>query len=519
MKTLDSSSRFYASLGTGGSDQTALQPGAVVQGRYRIEERLGAGPFSTPYKAFDEKRLDYVTLKVAPRNCDGDGVASILIHREFLVTTRIGGHQHVACGYDLIDEPGTCETGPILVRAYADYDLRQWLNDHRHDWAYRRKYGLPLLEGVSLGLLAAERTGVILLDVKPENVLLHKGVPKIIDVAVSRVLSGNPCGLPFLPVPPCEVCTPEYMSPEHFRAETVDDLDARSVVYSLGIMLYEMLHVMGELPFQGDLDELRRLHQKQTPPQLVGVDKKTQEFLSRCLAKDPHKRCHTLQELSEGINGLTVSPRSIELTARTEDTAEGFDEAGATTALVAFREAETTKPPTCKKRRKTVGDDRYAYIERNLDVLPLEVLLRLFEQAEAKHKNHPKRATLRAELAAKVAEYNRLLRGACMALRRHWDLRQAEALLEKASALNPDSVAIAEASMVIFRLIEELRVRVQRCTGVASNLELEPGHPLYGFYCGTFSEVIDFVLDRLECEIGEQSEKGHARCLPNRSQR
>ncbi|HEY5646253.1 MAG TPA: protein kinase, partial [Pseudomonadales bacterium] len=205
--------------------------------RYRIERQLGRGGMATVYLAEDLKHHRQVAVKVLrPELVAVIGPERFL--REIKLTARLN-HPHIL---PLLDS-GEAENILYYVMPYVEGEsLRQKLN---RETQLSINEALQLGQQVASALDYAHREGVIHRDVKPENILLHAGEATVADFGIALALSA--AGGDRLTETGLSMGTPEYMSPE--QASGAKNLDARSDIYSMGAVLYEML--AGEPPHTG----------------------------------------------------------------------------------------------------------------------------------------------------------------------------------------------------------------------------------------------------------------------------
>jgi serine/threonine-protein kinase len=209
----------------------------VLSGRYRLESKLGSGGMSTVYLARDETLERWVAAKVLHREISDQPDQIERFRREARAVAQVS-HPNVVAVIDAGEDGGR----PYIVFEYVDGEtLKHRIDAHTH--------GLPLDEAaayaieVGRGLGAAHARRLIHRDVKPQNVLIDSdGRAKVTDFGIARELeqdgltkTGRVLG------------TTDYVSPEQAMGQPVD---ARSDIYSLGILLYEML--TGEVPFKAD---------------------------------------------------------------------------------------------------------------------------------------------------------------------------------------------------------------------------------------------------------------------------
>ena len=202
---------------------------AALAGRYRIERELGRGGMATVYLAHDLKHDRPVAIKVLrPEIAAALGPERFL--REIAITARLD-HPHILT---LIDSGGADGLLFYVVPYVRGESLRTRI---------AREHQLPLDEAVRIvrqvagALDYAHRQGVIHRDVKPENILLHEGEAMVADFGIA--LAAPREAAERLTATGLAVGTPEYMSPEQAAGDR--HVDARSDVYSLGAVVYEML--------------------------------------------------------------------------------------------------------------------------------------------------------------------------------------------------------------------------------------------------------------------------------------
>ena len=273
------------------SDRPALA--AALAGRYRIERELGRGGMATVYLAHDLKHDRPVALKVLRPEFAATLGADRFLH-EIAITARLD-HPHILT---LIDSG---EAGGFLfyVLPYVRGEsLRQKL---ARDKQLPLDAALRIAQQVASALDYAHRQGVIHRDVKPENILLHEGEAMVSDFGIAlAVIQGSGQRLTETGL---SVGTPEYMSPEQASGER--ELDARSDVYSLAAVLYEML--AGEPPHTGPT--ARAVIAKvltASPPELVvlrsDAPAEVGAALARALRKTPADRFASATEFAAALS-------------------------------------------------------------------------------------------------------------------------------------------------------------------------------------------------------------------------
>jgi serine/threonine-protein kinase len=212
--------------------------GLALADRYRIERELGAGGMATVYLAHDERHQRGVALKVLKPD-----LAAVIGAERFLneiKTTANLQHPHILPLHDSGEANGTVWYVMPLVEGESLRDRLQRETQLPIDEA------LTITREVASALDYAHRHGVIHRDIKPENILLHDGRAVVADFGIALAMSRTEGGAR-LTETGMSLGTPHYMSPEQALGER--SVDARTDVYALAVVLYEML--VGEPPFTG----------------------------------------------------------------------------------------------------------------------------------------------------------------------------------------------------------------------------------------------------------------------------
>ncbi len=281
---------------------------AAIEDRYVVERELGRGGMAVVYLAQDGKHDRAVAIKVLrPELTSSIGGDRFL--REIQIAAKLS-HPHILT---LIDS-GKCEGFLYSVIPYVDGEsLRDRLD---------REPRLPLDEALRIArevgsaLSYAHEQGVVHRDIKPANILLSAGVAVVTDFGIARAVTEAAADK--LTDPGIAVGTPTYMSPEQASGE--QELDARSDVYSLGCVLFEML--AGEPPYTGSNPQAILARKSTQPvPSLHLVRKSVPTSLERVveksLASEPGDRYPTAAEFVDALG----SPSLVK--SRVDSTPEG----------------------------------------------------------------------------------------------------------------------------------------------------------------------------------------------------
>jgi eukaryotic-like serine/threonine-protein kinase len=272
----------------------ALAPGQRV-GRYEVEAPLGAGGMGAVYAARDATLDRRVALKVLPGHLAADALAMGRFQQEARLASSLN-HPNIVTVHEIGQDDGVHFIATELIEGHT---LRARLTPE----GMAAEAALPLALQIASALAAAHEAGVVHRDVKPENVMVRPdGLVKVLDFGLAKP---EPAGAPSLATAPGLVMgTVSYMSPEQARGQEVD---ARSDVWSLGVVLYEMLG--GRAPFGGGstADVLVALLEREPPP-LAGLSGTAlAAVVSRCLAKDRAERYRTAGELLGALRALPAA--------------------------------------------------------------------------------------------------------------------------------------------------------------------------------------------------------------------
>jgi len=284
-------------------------PSGTCLGPYRIVNSIGAGGMGEVYSARDPRLDRDVAIKVLPPHLACESDAIIRFEREARAVAALS-HPNILAIYDV----GTHEGVSYLVTELLEGEtLRTRLERSPLTWTEAAEVGANVADG----LAAAHARGIIHRDLKPANIFLTSdGRVKILDFGLARVqampteLSAS--GTPTETQPGAVMGTVGYMPPEQIRGEKAD---ARSDLFSLGCVLYEM--IAGRNPFtrETSIQTLSAILESDPMP-LTGSGKdvpfELQQVISRCLQKNPALRMQSARDLSFRLSELLKRDGPIE---------------------------------------------------------------------------------------------------------------------------------------------------------------------------------------------------------------
>jgi len=259
-------------------------------GPYEVREQIGQGGMATVYKAYQTSLNRYVAIKILPIWMAQDSQFVQRFRQEALAA---GGLRHP--NILAILDTGTYEGQHYIV---MDYVSGGTLADQFRHGAVSEDQAADLIAQVADALDYAHRRGIVHRDIKPSNILMDEdGRPLLADFGIAQAMGSGPR----LTQTNTSVGTPEYMSPEQGQGERVD---GRSDIYSLGIVLYQML--TGRVPFQSTTPVAtlyQVVHEPPPPPRLLNpaIPAYLESIILRCLAKQPAQRFATAKEMADAL--------------------------------------------------------------------------------------------------------------------------------------------------------------------------------------------------------------------------
>jgi tRNA A-37 threonylcarbamoyl transferase component Bud32 len=310
MKTCPTCGRQYADTNTlcpadgtvlkrGAKDDTLI--GQVLAGKYRIDEKIDEGGMGCVYRATHVLMEKVIAVKVLHPALAADDKIVARFTREAKAASRIS-HPHAISVTDF----GEAENGVVYL--VMEYLRGRTLKDIiREGGAMPLARVVEIVRQVAGALDAAHAEGVVHRDLKSDNIMLEEAADggdwaKVLDFGIAKIQQDVDQTDPGLTAPNLIIGTPQYMSPE--QCSQASDIDARSDIYSFGVIVYETL--AGHVPFAGDSPTAIMLkHLQETPPSILDERKDLPagvgRVIARALAKRPEDRYQKAGELADAL--------------------------------------------------------------------------------------------------------------------------------------------------------------------------------------------------------------------------
>jgi serine/threonine-protein kinase len=292
--------------GKAGLDRASSLSNQILDARYQVMKKLGEGGMSYVYLAKEISSGETVAIKVLSPRLASDKSSVERLRREAGLAMRLD-HPNVC----RILRLGESEDGLIyLVMPFLKGEL---LSDREvRGGPMDMALGVTLLKQMCAGLHHAHELQIIHRDLKPENVMLvtddHGGAERavVMDFGLAKERRADPA-IAKLTATGIILGTPEFMSPEQIRGRT---LDARSDIYALGIVAFEMF--TGKLPFQGRNAQEMMIARLRSQPIAIrtlrsDVPDAVEKALTKALQTNPDDRFTTALEFGEALTGSTES--------------------------------------------------------------------------------------------------------------------------------------------------------------------------------------------------------------------
>ncbi|PYS61399.1 MAG: hypothetical protein DMF74_16475 [Acidobacteria bacterium] len=289
--------------------------GGTKLGRYEIRSLLGAGGMGEVYLAEDTRLHRKVALKILPADLAANKDRMRRFDQEATAAAALN-HPNIAHIYEIGEADGV----HFIAMEFIDGDTLRL----RLKRGMRLGQVLDVTTQAASALAAAHRAGIIHRDLKPENVMLtSEGYVKVLDFGLAKLterpIADSAASTLIGTDPGMIIGTAQYMSPEQARGL---DMDARTDIWSLGVMLYEM--ITGHVPFEGATksDIIASILEREPQPlisHLPDLPTELWRIVRKTLRKDREERYQTIKDLGLDVKNLR---REMELEAELEYSAQ-----------------------------------------------------------------------------------------------------------------------------------------------------------------------------------------------------
>lgn len=307
-----------------------MNNGTILKQRYKILRHIGSGGMAEVYLAEDLLLNRQVAIKILRDQFNDDKTLLNQFKHEAQSAARLSSPSIINI-FDVCEEEGKS----FIVMEYVEgKTLKDLLEEKRRLSPYK---AVCIAEDIAVGLSHAHRRNIIHCDIKPHNILITENMhPKIADFGIARMISNMT-----MVYTNSVIGSVHYLSPEQASGKPVT---AQSDIYSLGIVLYEML--TGHVPFDGNTAvAVAMMHVEKTPPPLStyvdGLPVCLQHVIDKALAKDLTKRYASAEEMRQDLNSIK---NKMEKNGEAEDYTEADSFADEFKEKSAFVTDETEVP-------------------------------------------------------------------------------------------------------------------------------------------------------------------------------
>ena len=297
--------------GDGRSTFHSLPGNVALEGKYVLDCRLGEGGMGIVYKAHHKFLKTTRAIKTIKLDLIGNDTSFVKrFHQEAMAAAAIG-HPNIisVLDYGLLEEKI-----PYIVMEFVEGVSLETLITNKG--RFTPEEALEYMRVITSALSAAHKHGIVHRDLKPLNIMIESGGSvreqiRILDFGLAKIKSSDLFGSFVAAKTVGIVGSPAYMAPEQWSGE---ETDRRCDVYSLGIILYEML--TGDVPFKGsNIPSIMKKHLMAPPPPLAvpgsGISPDVEQVVHRALEKQPEMRTASVEEFIAGLEQAVLRPAPV----------------------------------------------------------------------------------------------------------------------------------------------------------------------------------------------------------------
>ena len=314
--------------------------GKLLDNRYEILERIGIGGMAVVYKGRDHRLNRLVAIKILKEELATDAEFRRRFHDESQAVAMLS-HPNIMAVYDVSHTP---ELDYIVMELLDGITLKQYMQKKGGKLAWRE--ALHFITQIMKALSHAHSRGIIHRDIKPHNVMvLQDGTLKVADFGIARVTSANQSTMTQE-----ALGSVHYISPEQARGSHID---ARSDIYSAGVVLYEML--TGRLPYEGDSPvavAIQHINSVPLSPRELEPDipEALEAITMKAMASDVNRRYISADAMLEDLEAFRRNP-DVDLDFKMANLHDTVDEptqiigANSPSRITRSQQRRTTHPP------------------------------------------------------------------------------------------------------------------------------------------------------------------------------
>src|SRR5437588_1344864 len=384
----------------GASTAVSIQGETILDGRYELDRRLGQGGMGIVYKARHIFLKTAHAIKIILPDLVGNDPNLVTRFRQEALAAAAIRHQNIIAVTDFGVVRGTM---PFLVMEFVQGKSLQDIMAEEGAMSPVRAF--ELMQPICAGIAAAHRQGIVHRDLKPLNVMICDDLPtaeavKILDFGLAKIKSGELLGSFIAAQTTGLMGSPFYMAPEQWSDEPPD---ARADIYSLGVMLFQML--AGEVPFKGSsIPSIMKKHLTQDVPSLaskgISVPPEIEVVVRHALEKEPQDRTESADEFAKELRA--AMSHASAMMSRTGD-APAIDPSK---TIVTPPPAQTSVPPSSYSSMSSGSTSLHDPMAGTISSASLaeEEQKNLFAQQELAREQEARRKLEREAAAKRKAE-------------------------------------------------------------------------------------------------------------------
>jgi serine/threonine-protein kinase len=470
----------------GGQTIASISGEPILDGRYQLERRLGQGGMGIVFKARHIFLKTQHAIKIILPDLVGNDPNLVTRFRQEALAAAAIRHQNIIAVTDFGVVRGTM---PFLVMEFVQGKSLQDLMSEEGAMGPVRAF--ELMQPICAGIAAAHRQKIVHRDMKPLNVMIQEGIPisegtKILDFGLAKIKSGELLGSFVAAQTTGLMGSPFYMAPEQWSDEPPD---TRADVYSLGVMLYQML--CGEVPFKGNsIPSIMKKHLTEEVPTFasrgVSVPPQIEAVVRHALEKEPEYRVASADEfLTELREAMEAASAQLKTTGESSMDLDPLKTIATPPSTLPPKGTQTTSDPLAG----TISSSSLVEEEEKLraareELAREEEAKRRFAQKEADRKQKEEAERLAAEKRAEEERAREAERLRAEEKQREQE-RQREEERRREDERQRVEALVAQQTKAIEEKLSQLAASIPPATAPPTEPETLPAKPVDGSLAGT----------------------------------